>query len=114
MKDYETLGALLACNFTAAQELSFNISHLGFTGILQRGAKWSLTASRVDLRRFLVVITEGYGDQRRLRNALGYSRGILAAQLHQVDSMSPSRLRRFGELFSSVSHVAISDMAGGA
>jgi len=110
MKDSETLGALLACNFTAAQELSFGISRLDFTGIIQRGAKWSLTASRVDMRRLLVVITAGYGDQRRVQNAVTYSKGVLAAALHQIDSMSPSRLRRFGELFTSVSQIAISGM----
>ena len=110
--DPETLGALLACNFTAAQELSYNISRLDFTGIQQRGAKWSINASRVDMRRFLVVINDGYGDARKIRNAMTFSRSVLAAQLHQVDYMSPSRLKRFGELFSSVGHIAISGMSG--
>lgn len=109
-RDIESLGALLACNFTAAQELAFNLSGQGFTGIMQKGPKWNLMAVRVDRRRFLVVIYEGTPDARRMRDAVVYARSALASALEQVDSMSPSRVNRFAELFTSVSRIAVSKM----
>jgi signal recognition particle receptor subunit beta/predicted regulator of Ras-like GTPase activity (Roadblock/LC7/MglB family) len=111
-KDFETLGALLACNFTAAQELAFHMSGQGFTGIIQKGAKWNMTASRVDKRRFLVVLCDSSVDRRRLDNAINYARGALAAALMQIDRMSPSRLAQFGTVFTSVSRIAVANMGG--
>src|SRR6185503_9537297 len=105
-KDFESLGALLACNFTAAQELAFNMSGQGFTGIVQKGKQRNLHAIRIDKRRFLVVLTGTKVDPRRLRDALAYARGTISAGLLQVDSLSPSRLARFGELFTSVTRLA--------
>jgi len=109
-KDYETLGALLACNFTAAQELAYNMSGQGFTGIVQKAPRRTLLASRVDKRRFLVALHDGRVDPRRLKDAILYARGTLSAALLQVDQMSPSRLARFGELFTSVSRLAVAGM----
>lgn len=109
-KDLETLGALLACNFTAAQELAFNMSGGGFTGITQKAPGRHMHAVRVDKRRFLVVLHPPSADARRLRDAVAYARGTLAAALMQMDQLSPSRLARFGELFTSVSRLAVSSM----
>jgi len=49
-------------------------------------------------------------DPRKLRDALAYARGTISAGLMQVDSLSPSRLARFGELFTSVTRLAVSGM----
>lgn len=111
-KDFESLGALLACNFTAAQELAFNMSGQGFTGIIQKGKLRNLHAVRVDRRRFLVVLTGTQVDARKFRDAVAYARGTIAAALMQVDTLSPSRLARFGELFTSVTRLAVSGMMG--
>lgn len=110
-KDYETLGALLACNFTAAQELASHMSGQGFTGIVQKSANRNLLAVRVDRRRFLVVLY-GEVEPRKLRDAVNYAKGTISAGLMQMDQMSPSRLARFGELFTSVSRLAVSSMSG--
>lgn len=109
-KDLETLGALLACNFTAAQELAFNMSGGGFTGITQKSPSRNMLAVRVDKRRFLVVLYDPKTEARRLRDAVNYARGTLSAALLQMDQLSPSRLARFGELFTSVTRLAVSGM----
>ncbi len=112
-KDHETLGALLACNFTAAQELAHNMSGGGFTGIVQKGPTRSLLAVRVDSRRFLVVLHPRGADARRLKDAVMIAKGTLAAGLMQMDQMSASRLARFGEVFTSVSRIAVAGMSAG-
>jgi signal recognition particle receptor subunit beta/predicted regulator of Ras-like GTPase activity (Roadblock/LC7/MglB family) len=109
-KDFESLGALLACNFTAAQELAFHMSGQGFTGIIQKGKKWHMLAVRVDKRRFLVVLHDPMANARKIRDAVAYSRGSLSGALAQMDAMSPSRVNRFAEVFSSVSRIAVSHM----
>jgi len=109
-KDFESLGALLACNFTAAQELAFNMSGSGFTGIIQKGLKWHMLAVRVDKRRFLVVLHDPTANPRKVRDAVSYSRGALSGALSQIDAMSPSRVNRFAEVFSSVARIAVSHM----
>lgn len=109
-KDYETLGALLACNFTAAQELAFNMSGQGFTGIMQKGTRRHMLAVRVDRRRFLVVLSDPATDQAKLAAAINHIRGTIAARMMQVDAASPSRLARFSEVFLAVSRLAVSGM----
>jgi hypothetical protein len=109
-KDFESLGALLACNFTAAQELAFNMSGQGFTGIIQKGKQWHMLAVRVDKRRFLVVLHDPQANTRKVRDAVAYSRGALSGALAQMDAMSPSRVNRFAEVFSSVTRIAVSHM----
>jgi len=109
-EDYESLGALLACNFTAAQELAFSMSGQGFTGIMQKGNRRHMLAVRVDKRRFLVVLSDPQTDQRKLGMAINHVRGTLAARLLQVDAASPSRLARFAEVFTAVSRLAVSGM----
>jgi GTPase SAR1 family protein len=42
-QNLETLGALLACNFTAAQELAHNLSGAGFRGIVQKARRATCT-----------------------------------------------------------------------
>jgi predicted regulator of Ras-like GTPase activity (Roadblock/LC7/MglB family) len=110
--DLETLGALLACNFAAAQELAANLSGASFSGTMQRGKRWLLRAYRVDDRRFLVMACAAGTDRRRVRDAATYFKGPLAAYLEQVDKVSPNRLSRLSDLFSSVTQLAVTSLAG--
>lgn len=110
-EDFESLGALLACNFTAAQELAFNLSGRGFTGIIQKGLKWNMLAARVDRRRFLVILYEPGASQKKIRDAVNFVRGTLTATLLVVDGQSPSRLTRFAEVFTAVNKGAVSAMS---
>lgn len=105
--DQETLGALLACNFTAAQELAGMMSGAGFSGIMQRGKRWALRTTRIDARRFVVLVCGRHTDRSQMRNAVKFLRTPIAEYLKQVDQMSPNRLTRFGELFSSVTDIAV-------
>jgi len=114
VKDTESLGALLACNFTAAQELSFNLSRTGFSGIVQKGPEWSMTATRVDMRRFMVVFYPGDPDPQRFRAVLATSRRGLASTLAGLDSRSGERLKSFAEVFTAVNRIAVSGLGGGA
>jgi hypothetical protein len=109
-EDHESLGALLACNFTAAQELSVNLSARGFLGITQRGHKLALRAVRVDKRRFVAMVLERDADQAKVKEAVTYCKGPLAAYMGQVDMMSGARMARLGELFSSVADLAVDGM----
>lgn len=109
-KDYETLGALLACNFTAAQELAHNMSGRGFTGIRQKGNKWSMLANRVDGRRLLVVLHDPALKGGKMERGIIYARKTLSVILRQIDLQSPERLGRFADVFSSVSRAAVSRM----
>lgn len=111
-RDVESLGALLACNFTAAQELSHTLSARGFSAIMQRGSRWLVRAARVDARRFLVLVSAKGADRRKMRDAVNYFKTPLADLLAQVDAMSANRLNRFSEMFSSVSQLAVRDLAG--
>jgi len=113
-KDFESMGALLACNFTAAQELSFNLSRTGFTGIVQKGPQWSMMASRVDARRFMVVFYPADRDPQQFRAVLATTRRSLATALAGVDSRSQARLRAFAQVFSTVNRIAVSSLGGGA
>ncbi|MEK7767272.1 MAG: roadblock/LC7 domain-containing protein, partial [bacterium] len=110
-EDFESLGALLACNFTAAQELAFNLSGRGFTGIIQKGHKWNMLAVRVDRRRFLVVLYDPGASQKKIRDAVNFVRGTLTATLLVVDGQSPTRLARFAEVFTSVTRSAVAGMS---
>ncbi len=110
-KDYETIGALLACNFTAAQELAVNMSGRGFTGIMQKGSKWNMLAVRVDNRRLLVVLSDPGLDRRKIQESVSFVRGTLSAHLRQMDVQSPVRLSRFADLFTSLTRMAVSRMA---
>jgi len=111
--DQETLGALLATNFTAAQELSSNLGSVGFTGLMQRGQRWILRAARVDARRFVVLVCRRNVNRRAIRDAITYFRGPLEGYLKQVDLLSPNRLPRFGELFASASQIALAGLEKG-
>ena len=108
--DAETLGALLASNFAAAQELSSNLSRRGFVGLTQRGRDIQLRAARVDQRRFLVLVTGRNAERKALKNAVTYVKGPMAAWLQQLDAVSPNRLDRFHDLFSSVASLAVAGM----
>ena len=108
--DQETLGALLATNFTAAQELSSNLGSVGFSGLMQRGKLWLLRAARLDHRRFLVLICRRSANRRAIRDAITYFRGPIAEYLKQVDLLSPARLPRFSELFATSSGIALAGL----
>jgi len=110
--DMETLGALLACNFMAAQELASNLSGASFSGTMQRGKRWMLRSYRVDERRFLVLVCASGSDRRRIRDAALYFKGPLAAYLEHIDQVSPNRLSRMSDLFSSVTQIAVTGLAG--
>jgi predicted regulator of Ras-like GTPase activity (Roadblock/LC7/MglB family) len=105
--NFESLGALLACNFTAAHELASNLSGSSFAGIMQIGKKWVMRATRVDQRRFLVLVCEKGFSYKKLNNAVTYFRGPLEGYLKRVDTMSPNRLSRFSGLLSSVTEIGI-------
>jgi len=111
-QDFESMGALLACNFTAAQELSFNLSRTGFTGIIQKGPQWSMMATRVDARRFLVVFYPGSRDPMQFRAVLATAKRGLATALAGVDSRSQGRLKAFAEVFTSVNRIAVAGFGG--
>jgi len=108
--DQETLGALLATNFAAAQELSNGLGSVGFSGLMQRGALWLMRAARVDQRRFLVLVCKRSANRRAIRDAITYFRGPIAEYLKQVDLLSPSRLPRFGELFAHSGSIALAGL----
>lgn len=108
--DLESLGALLACNFAAAQELAGNLSGRGFSGLMQRGKTVLLRAARVDQRRFLVLVTARNADRKLLRNAVTFVKGPVAAYLQQLDTLSANRLERFHDLFASAADIAIAGM----
>ena len=63
-----------------------------------------------DGRRFLVILHPKDVEQRRLKDSIMIARGTLAAGLMQMDQLSPSRLARFGEVFTSVSRIAVAGM----
>ncbi len=105
--DHETLGALLACNFAAAQELSAMMAGLSFSGIMQKGKRRALRTARIDRRRFAVLVCGRHTDRSRMRNAVNFFRTPLAEYLKQVDQLSANRLSRFGELFASVTDIAV-------
>ncbi len=113
-RDFESMGALLACNFTAAQELAFNLSRSGFTGIVQKGPEWNMMATRIDRRRFLVVFypQSVAGDMQKFRATLATARAGLAATLRQMDAASPARLKKFAEVFTTVNRMAIAGLGG--
>jgi len=111
-RDFESLGALLACNFTAAQELSFNLSRTGFSGIVQRGTEWNMMASRVDQRRFIVIFLPGDPDEQRFRGVLATARRGLAASLSRIDHRSPERLKAFSMVFMGAGKLAVSSLGG--
>ncbi len=106
----ESLGALLACNFTAAQELSTMLAGQGFAGISQRGTTWLMRAGRIDARRFVVLVANRRADRQRLREAVTTARGPLAGALQMVDTVSANRLAGFGELFSAVTELGVAGL----
>lgn len=108
--DFETLGALLACNFMAAQELAASLSGAGFSGTMQRGKRWLLRAVRIDARRFVLLACSSGADRRRLRDAATYFKGPLASYMEQVDGVSANRLSRMSDLFSSVASLAATNL----
>jgi predicted regulator of Ras-like GTPase activity (Roadblock/LC7/MglB family) len=108
--DHETLGAVLACNFTAAQELAGNLAGASFAGTVQRGKQWVLRSMRVDQRRFVVTACGRGAASRKVRDAMLYARGALGAQLRMTDQMSPNRLRQAHEVFSSVTNIAVNEL----
>lgn len=110
--DPESLGALLACNFTAAEELSDTLSRKGFVGIMQRGKRWVMRAARVDQRRFLFLACPRSTDHRRIQDAVVYFRGPLASYLKTMDSSSPGNLNRMSDVFTSVNDLALDGLAG--
>lgn len=110
----ESLGALLACNFTAAQELSTMLAGQGFAGLTQRGTTWLLRAGRVDARRFVVLVASRRADRQKMRAALTAFRGPLAAALQMVDTVSPNRLASFGELLASVTALDVAGLTSAA
>jgi len=106
----ESVGAVLATNFTAAEELANGLGSAGFSGLMQRGSKVMVRAARIDKRRFLVLVCDRRADRKRMKDALIYFRGPLAAYLEQVDMMSPNRLPQFSELFSTTSQIALAGL----
>jgi hypothetical protein len=108
--DQEALGAILACNFMAAQELAGNLAGASFAGTIQRGRQWVLRSMRVDQRRFVVTACGRGAASRKVRDAMLYARGALGAQLKMVDQMSPNRLRQAHEVFSSVTAIAVHEL----
>jgi len=113
-KDFESMGALLACNFTAAQELSHNLSRSGFTGIVQKGPQWSMMATRVDSRRFIVVFYPGSRDPQQFRAVMATAKRSLATALTGVDARSQGRLKAFAQVFTSVNRIAVAGLGGGS
>jgi len=111
-EDHESLGALLACNFAAAQELSVNLSARGFLGITQKGHRLALRAVRVDNRRFVAMVLDRNSDPAKVKEAVTYCKGPLAAYMGQVDLMAAGRMSRLGELFSSVADLAVAGITG--
>ncbi len=109
--DYESLGALLACNFTAAQELAYNLSRGSFSGVMQKGPDWTMFAARVDQRRFMVIFCPPEPDRLRLRQGIFTVKNTLAASLAAVDKASPGHLAQFGEAFTSASRFAVTGLA---
>jgi hypothetical protein len=108
--DHEALGALLACNFTAAQELATLLSGASFSGIMQKGKRWALRTARIDARRFVVLVCGRHTDRARMRNAVKFFRTPIGEYLKQVDQLSPNRMANFGELFSSVTDIAVAGL----
>lgn len=108
--DHEALGALLACNFTAAQELAGLLSGASFAGIMQKGKRWALRTARMDARRFAVLVCGRHTDRARMRNAVKFFRTPIAEYLKQMDQLSANRLGRFSELFSSVTDIEVAGM----
>jgi len=108
--DNETLGAVLACNFTAAQELAGNLSGASFSGTIQRGASWILRSMRVDQRRFLVTASGRAVEGRKVRDGMLLARGPLGALLKMIDTVSPNRLRQAQDVFSSCTQIAVSEL----
>ncbi len=111
-ESFESLGALLACNFTAAQELTANLSARGFAGVSQKGTIWYLRAARVDQRRFLVLVCGADVDRRKVRDTLNYFRAPLAGYLKQMDSLSAGRLNRFSDMVSAISAMSPDPQVG--
>lgn len=110
--DVESLGALLACNFTAAQELSGIFSGAGFAGTTQRGRLTTLRSYRVDARRFLVAVCGPKVGAKAVRDAAIYARGPLAAQLQLMESMTADRLARQSGRLSAVAQLAVAGFEG--
>lgn len=111
-EERESLGALLACNFTAAQELASALSGGGFAGTLQRGAKSVLRAVRVDPRRFLVTVAPRGIHEAPLRDATAYARSALAAQMAHMDELSAQRFGRVSEMIGAASGIAMAGLGG--
>jgi predicted regulator of Ras-like GTPase activity (Roadblock/LC7/MglB family) len=111
--DHEALGAVLACNFTAAQELAGNLTGASFSGTVQRGRQVILRSMRVDQRRFVVTVCGRGTPTRKVRDAMLYARGTLGAQLKLVDQLSPNRLRQAHEVFSSATAIAVRELGKG-
>ncbi len=111
-EEKESLGALLACNFTAAQELAGALSGSSFAGTLQRGDKSVLRAARVDARRFLVTVAARQADARKLLDATAYARTALAAQMAHMDSLSAQRFGRVSDMIGAAGGIAIAGLGG--
>jgi len=110
--DRESLGALLACTFTAAQELSWNLSGTRFEGIVQEGTRGHLVAVRVDDARLLVLLTGGRPDHPDVWRAIGAAEAACRERLREIQAASPVRLDRFAAQFGQAARATA--MAEGA